>query len=358
MIVVQNIRKAREKIPKKQDEPHNFKVYDMVLVKDPDAAVFEPRYQPNFRVRAIFGNNRIEVQDEHGHKSIRRSAHLKYIEPSEKVIQQLPSEQVLKNYGRSSKLLLASKDIPDLHFDVAEVTEKGESLERTDVMEIIDVDRKGSVTVSQNSNFREHSRNSLENAAGKAQQQASEQRSVKKTMGLEPHNRISKFREHSQKSRSSEKVTDEEMSRKIVHRTLNRGAHPGDSKNREHSQNSRDKQAGGEIENVKVTIGTQHNQCSAGDSDFLEHSQNSLSNGEPKVDTGEANMSFGTCDSQGLTAASKLREVSANLWVERECSQGTHHRQSAKNVCIREPSEFSQDLLGGVGSNVSVPKFS
>ena len=63
-IVVQNIRKAREKLPKKEEELHKFKVNDMVLVKDPDAAVFEPRYQPNFRVTAIFGNNRIEVQDE------------------------------------------------------------------------------------------------------------------------------------------------------------------------------------------------------------------------------------------------------------------------------------------------------
>ena len=86
MVVVQNIHKAREKIPKKQDEPHSFKVNDMVLVKDPDAAVFKPRYQPNFRVTAIFGNTRIEVQDECGHKSIRRSVHVKYIEPSEKVI--------------------------------------------------------------------------------------------------------------------------------------------------------------------------------------------------------------------------------------------------------------------------------
>ena len=42
MIVVQNIRKAREKLPK-IEEPHKFKVNDMVLVKDPDAAVFEPR---------------------------------------------------------------------------------------------------------------------------------------------------------------------------------------------------------------------------------------------------------------------------------------------------------------------------
>ena len=152
-IVVQNIRKAREKLPKKEDGPHNFKVNDMVLVKDPDAAVFKPRYQPNFRVTAIFGNNRIEVQDERGHKSIRRSAHVKYIEPGEKVVKQLLSEKVLKNYGRSLKLLLAAKDIPDLHFDVTEVKEKGESSERTDVMEIIDVETKRNMTVSQNSDF-------------------------------------------------------------------------------------------------------------------------------------------------------------------------------------------------------------
>ena len=45
--------KAREKLPKKEEGPHKFKVNDMVLVKDPDAAVFELRYQPNFRVTAI-----------------------------------------------------------------------------------------------------------------------------------------------------------------------------------------------------------------------------------------------------------------------------------------------------------------
>ena len=204
-VVVQNIRKAREKIPKKRNEPHSFKVNDMVLVKDPDAAVFKPRYQPNFRVREVFGNKRIEVQDERGHKSIRRSAHVKYIEPGEKVVKQLPSEKVLKNYGRSSKLLLAAKDIPDLHFDAMEVKEKGESSERTDVMEIIDVETKRNMTVSQNSDFREHSKNLLESVAGEAPQQASEQRSVEKAMDPEVHKRTSENREHSRNSRSSEK---------------------------------------------------------------------------------------------------------------------------------------------------------
>ena len=40
------------------------------------------------------------------------------MEPSEKVAHQLPSKEVLQKYGRSSKVLLAKKDIPDLHFIV------------------------------------------------------------------------------------------------------------------------------------------------------------------------------------------------------------------------------------------------
>ena len=74
-IVVENIRKAWERRPKKEEKHHSFKVNNMVLVKDPDSAVFETRHQPNFRVTAIFGNNRIEVQDEKGHRSVRRSSH-------------------------------------------------------------------------------------------------------------------------------------------------------------------------------------------------------------------------------------------------------------------------------------------
>ena len=40
------------------------------------------------------------------------------MEPSEKVVQQLPSKEMLQKYGRSSRLLLTAKDIPDLQFNV------------------------------------------------------------------------------------------------------------------------------------------------------------------------------------------------------------------------------------------------
>ena len=185
-----------------------------------------------------------------------------------------------------------------------------------------------------------------------------QQRSMEKTMDPELHNRISEYRELSQKSRSSKKVAEEETSRKLVHQMLNKGTHLGHSENREHSQNSWKKQARADMGNVKVTVSTQDNQCSAGSSNFLEHSQNSLSNGEPEVDKGEVNMSFSDRDGQCLATASKFRELSSNSRVETECSEGTHHKQNTKIVCISIPSEYSWDLLGGVGSNVLVPRFS
>ena len=109
---------------------------------------------------------------------------------------------------------------------------------------------------------------------------------------------------------------------------------------------------------VEVTVSTGDNQCSTVSSDFLEHSQNSLSSGELEIDKGEANMSSSDCDGQCLATASEFRELSSNSWVETECSESTQHKQNTKIVCISEPSEYSQDSLKGVGNVVSVPKYS
>ena len=350
-IVVQNICKAREKLPKKEEEPHKFKVNDMVLVKDPDAAVFEPRYQPNFRVTAIFGNNRIEVQDEREHKSVRRSAHVKYIEPSEKVVNQLPSEEVVKNYGRSTKLLLASKDIPELHFNVTDTQEKGDSSEKMEVMEITVVNTGG--MMPQNSEFREHSRNSLESVAGEALERESEQRIVRQGLNSKLHSNASECREHSQKSRDSGKPTDVETPGKLVKRTLIREMHLQHSECREHSQNSRIKQAAG----VEMTVSAEDAKTTAASSDFSKHSQNSLSKGEPNADPGEVKAIFGDPDGQCLRTVSEFRELSPNSRVVTEASEGRQKKQHTSPVCVGEPSEYSRDSLG-VGNNVSVPSFS
>ena len=180
---------------------------------------------------AIFGNNRIEVQDERGHKSVRRSAHVKYIDPSEKVEKQLPSEEVVKNYGRSLKLLLAEKDIPDLHFDVKDRRERGHSSEKADVMEIIDVNTEDCVTAPRNSDFRDYSRSSLESAAGEELELVSEQRSLKQALDSELHSNASEYREHSQKLWDNGKPIDVETPRKLVKQTFSRDMHLQHSEN-------------------------------------------------------------------------------------------------------------------------------
>ena len=248
--------------------------------------------------------------------------------------------------------MLAQKDIPDLQFDAAERKQKGDSPERTEVMEIMDVDTKGSVTAPQNSDFREHSRNSLESAVGEAQERVSEQRSVKKTMNPELHSKTSEYREHFQESWSSEHV--QETPRKFVKQTSSRDTHLQHSDFPQHSQDSRIKQVG----TVEVTVSAEDTKHSAASSNFPEDSQNLPPSGEREVENGEANMSFFDRDGQCLATVSEFRELSPNSRVETGCSQGTTHKQHTKPVCISEPSEYLRDLLRGVGNNVSVPSFS
>ena len=101
--------------------------------------------------------------------------------------------------------------------------------------------------------------------------------------------------------------------------TLERESHLKYSKNREHSQNSLVQQTRTDLCNVDVIVNR-----------------------------------YG----QYSTGVSELRERSSNSQMGSDASQGTHHFESTKNACISEPSEFLWDLPGGVGNNVSVPKFS
>ena len=195
---------------------------------------------------------------------------MKYIDPSEKVEKQLPSEEVVKNYGRSAKLLLAPKDIPDLQFDAAKKKDKGDLPEKTEVMEIMEVDTKYSVIAPRKSDFREHSRNSLESVAGEAQKRVWDQRSLKQVLDSELHSNTSEYREHSQKSRDSGKPIDVETPGKLVKRTFIRDMDLQHGECREHSQNSRIKQSAG----VEVTVSAEDAKCPAANSDFPKDSQN------------------------------------------------------------------------------------
>ena len=108
-----HMSRARERQPW-QETTNKLQVGDLVFVHDPDSGVFEPRYSLSYQIIAIHGANRIEVQDEKGHKSVQQAGHVQKIEPVDKVCHHLPPEEVYKQFGRASKLLIHPKYVPDI----------------------------------------------------------------------------------------------------------------------------------------------------------------------------------------------------------------------------------------------------
>ena len=72
---------------------------------------------PNYRIVAIHGQNRITVRDEKGNESVRRASHLKVCDWEEKVTSMVPDPREYDKFGRSTKLLIHPKDIPNGQFD-------------------------------------------------------------------------------------------------------------------------------------------------------------------------------------------------------------------------------------------------
>ena len=119
LLTAENVKIAREgQDPAKTTRQRgNFKVNDLVLVRDPTSGAFAPRYMPNYRIVAIHGPNRITVRDEKGNESVRKASHLKGCDWEEKVTSMVPNPREYDKFGRSTKLRLHPKDIPNVQFD-------------------------------------------------------------------------------------------------------------------------------------------------------------------------------------------------------------------------------------------------
>ena len=76
--------------------------------------------------------NRIVVRDEKGNETLRRASHLKACDLKQKVASMTPEQEEYDKFGRSIKLLIHPKDIPDLQFD-GESRVKGEILPNTEI---------------------------------------------------------------------------------------------------------------------------------------------------------------------------------------------------------------------------------
>ena len=119
LLPAENVKRAREgQNPAEMTRQRNeFKVNDLVLVRDPTSVAFAPRYMPNYRIVAVHSPNRITVRDEKGNETVRRASHLKVCDWKQKITSMVPHQSEYDKFGRSTKLLIHPKDIPNLQFN-------------------------------------------------------------------------------------------------------------------------------------------------------------------------------------------------------------------------------------------------
>ena len=137
MVTAENIKRAKDRRdPADQTEVKTmFKVNDQVLVRDVTSGAFAPRYTPHNRVVAVHGPNRIVIVDEKGNESVRRASHLKHCDAKTKFASMVPENNEYEEFGRSTKLLLHPKDIPELHFPEEGNTSSTERIDINNVTE-------------------------------------------------------------------------------------------------------------------------------------------------------------------------------------------------------------------------------
>ena len=119
-VTAENLRRARKKENTETETSlqNDLKIGDLVLVRDINSGVFEPKYSPNYRIIAIYGNNHIAVKAPEGKVQVRCRGHIKKIDPVDKVISLLPSKEDYQKFGRKTKLLIHPDNIPDTNISL------------------------------------------------------------------------------------------------------------------------------------------------------------------------------------------------------------------------------------------------
>ena len=106
-----------------------------MLVRDINSGVFEPKYSPNYRNIAIYGNNHIAVKAPDGKIQVWCRGHIKKIDPVDKVISLLPSTEDYQKFGRKTKLLIHPDNIPDTNISLPNRKQTEVSTEDSEISE-------------------------------------------------------------------------------------------------------------------------------------------------------------------------------------------------------------------------------
>ena len=117
--MAENLKQAREKESTEieTNSQNDVKIGDVVLVRN-SSGVFKLKYSPNYRIIAIYGNNHIAVKAPDGKVQVWCRGHIKKIDPVDKVISLVPSAEDFEKFGRKTKLLIHSDNIPDTNISL------------------------------------------------------------------------------------------------------------------------------------------------------------------------------------------------------------------------------------------------
>ena len=117
VVTAENFKRAREKENTETETNlrNDLKIGDLVLARNVNLGIFEPKYSPNYRIIAIYANNHIAVKALDGKVQVWHRGHIKKIDPVDKVISLIPSAE---DYQKKTKLLIHPDNIPDTNISL------------------------------------------------------------------------------------------------------------------------------------------------------------------------------------------------------------------------------------------------
>ena len=120
MVTAEYLKRAREKENTETETnlQNDLKIGDLVLVRNVNSGIFEPKYSPNYRIIAIYGNNHIAVKAPDGKVQVWCRGHIKKIDPVDKMISLVPSAEDYQKFGRKTKLLIHPHNILDTNISL------------------------------------------------------------------------------------------------------------------------------------------------------------------------------------------------------------------------------------------------
>ena len=117
-------------------KPHDFKVGDLVLVRNHMSKAFQEKYQDSYRVVKLLGKNQLKVKDQN---NCVRQVHIMDVKKTtmpELLVKNIPD---YKQFGHAAKLRLNLNNIEDLGWDIPTQIQAQSMLPDTKVSEVSSV---------------------------------------------------------------------------------------------------------------------------------------------------------------------------------------------------------------------------